>query len=700
MAAIYANQRQALPASALLLVLLLAAYQPLFEGEWKFMKTWDDDSNYLRDESDLLFTSLEPERLWRMLTTIRINVYEPAAWLFKAVVYAACGLDARSFRIASLLVHWLNSCLIASMSQTLLEVASTSAQPSHWHWTVGSFVGAALFAVHPLHCEVIGCLASLVPSVLVMGAMLAVTVFANEEGDDEEADTIVVPQGLPRLLKASAVVCSSLARLVWPVGLRPHYTILPRDLTLSLAVVAGTDSSPAAGPGSEPDSGVGSASGECLCALCWVVGLTLVLVAGACCYLADSAMVMAQAELQVEAKEDGAEGAHEGELEQEQEEQEEQDKEEHEGAAKESGQGQETGEEGRQQQGAARIRTRMRMRMVSVIGPPIFGTTDPTPTAGFVPIIRTSTSTMLVPVSTAGIDSVALLGGWLFFLGMHVPTCGLVQHGMVSLGADRYSYLPDLAIPPLVAGWVCSRLAVHAQLEKSGRARAQRAQRAQRAAAMRTKKQGSALSVAAEADEGWCWRWCWWLLERVPSVSTALLVCTIGGLLAALSSMSHAQVRRWRDDDVMWRYSLNADSADWRIYDQMAEYLMKTGRAGECPYYWEHALEHAPPRETGLKSMLHTAKLLIFLKRADEACELYKKGVDNPLFARSAHVHNNAGICLMKEGATERAMVHFKKARDDCGKLPSMYNAKSIHNNVKLLEGWDGHTPVNVKLIW
>ena len=43
--------------AALLLVLLLAAYQPLFEGEWKFMKTWDADSNYLRDESDLLFTS-------------------------------------------------------------------------------------------------------------------------------------------------------------------------------------------------------------------------------------------------------------------------------------------------------------------------------------------------------------------------------------------------------------------------------------------------------------------------------------------------------------------------------------------------------------------------------------------------------------------------------------------------------------------
>jgi hypothetical protein len=143
--------------SATLLVLLLAAYQPLFEGEWSFLITWDDDSNYMRDKEELLFTSLAWPKIWAMLTTVRINVYEPVAWLFKAVVYAGYGLDPRSYRIASLLVHWLSSCILFSVTRTMLETFSTLHRPSaHWNRMVGSLFGAVLYAVHPLHCEVIG----------------------------------------------------------------------------------------------------------------------------------------------------------------------------------------------------------------------------------------------------------------------------------------------------------------------------------------------------------------------------------------------------------------------------------------------------------------------------------------------------------------------------------------------------------------
>jgi hypothetical protein len=142
--------------SAVLLVVLLAAYQPLFEGEWLFMQSWDDDSNYLRDPKDLLFTSLAWPKIWLMLTTVRINVYEPVSWLFKAVVYAGFGLDPRSYRVASLLVHWLNACLLFSVSQSMLEAFSTSHQPSARSRMAGSLVGSALYALHPLHSEVIG----------------------------------------------------------------------------------------------------------------------------------------------------------------------------------------------------------------------------------------------------------------------------------------------------------------------------------------------------------------------------------------------------------------------------------------------------------------------------------------------------------------------------------------------------------------
>ena len=37
------------------------------------------------------------------------------------------------------------------------------------------------------------------------------------------------------------------------------------------------------------------------------------------------------------------------------------------------------------------------------------------------------------------------------WLAAWVPCCGVVQHGMVQMGGDRYTYIPDIAFVPLVA---------------------------------------------------------------------------------------------------------------------------------------------------------------------------------------------------------------------------------------------------------
>ena len=70
----------------LLLCAVFAAYSPLWyhEQNWEFIESWDDKSNFLEND---IYKSLDVQNLWRMLTEIHINVYEPVAWVFKAIVF-------------------------------------------------------------------------------------------------------------------------------------------------------------------------------------------------------------------------------------------------------------------------------------------------------------------------------------------------------------------------------------------------------------------------------------------------------------------------------------------------------------------------------------------------------------------------------------------------------------------------------------
>ena len=65
--------------------------------------------------------------------------------------------------------------------------------------------------------------------------------------------------------------------------------------------------------------------------------------------------------------------------------------------------------------------------------------------------------------------------------------------------------------------------------------------------------------------------------------------------------------------------------------------------------YWQRALDSAkaPPVDTGVKAQLQRAKLLVFVGRVDEACEMYINGVAE--HTRNAWMHNNAAICRLRK---------------------------------------------------
>ena len=138
--------------------LTLWAYRPLVRSnseDWTFMKTWDDDTNFIDND---LFRSLSAQHLRRMWSTTMINVYEPVAWFIKALVFHVAGFDSRAFRLASLFFHWANASLTFLISQRLLALWQCGKRTAlrRTHVRLGCLVGAALFATHPLHVEVVG----------------------------------------------------------------------------------------------------------------------------------------------------------------------------------------------------------------------------------------------------------------------------------------------------------------------------------------------------------------------------------------------------------------------------------------------------------------------------------------------------------------------------------------------------------------
>ena len=78
------------------------AYTPLARGEWAFVDEWDDDYNFGKET---MYHALDGEHLYRMFTAVRINVYEPFGWLFKAFVFAGFGNDPAAYRWATLALH-------------------------------------------------------------------------------------------------------------------------------------------------------------------------------------------------------------------------------------------------------------------------------------------------------------------------------------------------------------------------------------------------------------------------------------------------------------------------------------------------------------------------------------------------------------------------------------------------------------------
>ena len=199
----------------------------------------------------------------------------------------------------------------------------------------------------------------------------------------------------------------------------------------------------------------------------------------------------------------------------------------------------------------------------------------------------------------AGVDRGAALAAWVHVVAMFLPTCGLIQHGMIQKGGDRYLYLPSLAMAPLAAA-----------------------------------------SLASSFDAG--------AARRRPRALVAGLVALVGfaAALGAAAKADRELCQIWRNDVVLLEHCVRADPYDWRCLDTYAEYLLHHGdnhrSSADLLARGLRAVEDLRvPRNP--KVMVFRGKCLLLLGQSDEGCRLMHEVTE--LYPHAPYAWNNAAIC-------------------------------------------------------
>ena len=135
-----------------------------------------------------------------------------------------------------------------------------------------------------------------------------------------------------------------------------------------------------------------------------------------------------------------------------------------------------------------------------------------------------------------------LLVGWLWFLGMLVPTLGLLQVG-AQAHADRYTYLPLTGLAIAVAWGAPDLLA--------------------------------ALGIR-------------------PSARRVALGAVAAAAVAALAAASSKELHHWRDSETLFRRALALTRGNHVAHAHLGAALLAGGRAPEAAAQWEASLRLAP----------------------------------------------------------------------------------------------------------
>jgi hypothetical protein len=144
--------RKRLAACAVALVCLTAFAH--IDGLANGFLDWDDGDNVTGNPH---IQSLDFSMLHWAFTSVDRHNWQPLSWLSFAIDYALYGEDPRGYHLGNLVLHFFNALWVFALGCTLLPIVrayrSGIEAPSATPVLFASFLGAALFGVHPQHVE-------------------------------------------------------------------------------------------------------------------------------------------------------------------------------------------------------------------------------------------------------------------------------------------------------------------------------------------------------------------------------------------------------------------------------------------------------------------------------------------------------------------------------------------------------------------
>ncbi len=228
-----------------------------------------------------------------------------------------------------------------------------------------------------------------------------------------------------------------------------------------------------------------------------------------------------------------------------------------------------------------------------------------------------------------------LLVGWLWYLGMFVPTIGLVQYGAQDL-ADRYTYLPQIGLCIALA-WGAADLC--------------------RSWPHRRWVFGAVAALTLMSLMGSAWhQTCFWRDSKTLWAHT--LACTPGNIIAE-SHFADALAARGQLDDAIAHYHkvLEIDPDFGSAHLSLGNLLLARGQVDGAMAQYQAIL-----KANANAKLAHFAlgDALASCGRIDEAIAHYHKALE--IQPDYADAHNHLGIVLAGRGRFEEATAHYRKA--------------------------------------
>jgi hypothetical protein len=595
--------------------LLRASWGGTDASEWTFLETWDDDTNFVDNDAILFKDGLSSWNAHRSFwLTHRINVYEPLAWTLKAAVHDVFGLSPLAYRVCGLVLHLASAVIFRALLLRVLPlvingacgptnapIAGTGENVSDQYHRA-ALLGSVGFAVHPLACEIV-CWPSALPYALAgFFNVCALYCYARYGVKGVTIDDEVSVGDDEAAAAASASAAAAVDRRE-PTIITHHPSWLLCAVTCSMC--SGLSKSAALLAAPAGFLAVDIMRGALRLDILSSRGRRRML---AYVFSADRALIAVSTLLLLAVTLWANTGGTENDID------------------------------------TVTIDMRSRLLKAPILLlktvrdtawpamlSPHYVWKDWLVEPSFSPMSVLSLGCVPAASFIAAAVSPLALAIWLWFVLTALPTLGLVQHGMVCLGGDRYAYLPLIPLFTF-ASMMFLRLEQHLQV--------------------------SVLTTRHGAD-------------AVPTVQSNVLTSTCrhallcSGAIAYLVSLglvTHMNVPHWRNDETLWKWAIRTDPTDWRSTDQLVEhYIGKGDWAKATPLL--PAIELFSPK-AGLKAHLHRAKLLVMQSRTDEACTLYAALAEEESFRISparGSIYNNNGVCSLHRNDQPGALQWFEE---------------------------------------